>query len=129
MFDFYTVAVPVLDGHLEEHTNELERQRDILFSSVGISLLLVSYLFIGFYLGVKITIDNLRGATGRMLKGDQKEDVTLDTKDEFAEIANAFNIIINALIVSNSNLKDNLAKKEAMEKVFNEQIEKLKNNG
>lgn len=128
VFDFYTKAVPVLDRHLENHINELERQRNILFFSVGVSLFLVIYLFIGFYLGVKMTIDNLRCATGRMLKGDKGENVLLNTKDEFAEIANAFNIIINALIVSNSNLKDNLAKKEAMEKVFNEQIAELKSN-
>lgn len=128
VFDFYTKAVPVLDSHLKEHVDELERQRNILFFAVGISLFLVIYLFIGFYLGVKMTIDNLRSATGRMLKGDNEGGVSLNTKDEFGEIANAFNIIINALIVSNSNLKDNLAKKEAMEKVFNEQTEKLKNN-
>lgn len=128
VFDFYTKGVPVLNNLLEDHINELKRQRNILFISVGISLFLVIYLFIGFYLGVKMTIDNLRCATGRMLKGSQGEDLTLNTKDEFAEIANAFNIIINALVVSNSNLKDNLTKKEAMERVFNEQIEKLKND-
>lgn len=128
VFGFYTIALPILDSHLEDHIDELEEQRDILFFSVGISLFLVIYLFIGFYLGVKMTIDNLRSATGRMLKGDKGKDVTLNTKDEFAEIANAFNIIINALIVSNSNLKDNLAKKEMMEKVFNEQVEKFKGN-
>lgn len=125
VYDFYTKTVPVLDTLLENHITSHERQRDLLFLSVGISLLLVIYLFIGFYLGVKMTIDNLRSATGRMLKGDKGEDVTLNTKDEFAEIADAFNIIINALIVSNSNLKDNLAKKEMMERIFNEQVEKL----
>lgn len=125
VFNFYTKTIPVLNMLLEEHINEHKRQRTILFISVGISLLLVIYLFIGFYLGVKMTIDNLRSATGRMLKGDKGEDVTLNTKDEFAEIADAFNIIINALIVSNSNLKDNLAKKQMMEKIFNEQVEKL----
>lgn len=126
VFDFYTKTVPVLNTLLEEHITSHEKQRDLLFFSVGISLLLVIYLFIGFYLGVKMTITNLRNATGRMLKGDKGEDVSLNTKDEFAEIANAFNIIINALIVSNSNLKDNLAKREMMEKVFNERIERLK---
>ncbi len=128
VFDFYTKTVPTLNKLLNDHIARLEKQRDLLFLSVGISLFLVIYLFIGFYLGVKMTIYNLRRATGRMLKGNKGEDVTLDTKDEFAEIANAFNIIINALIVSNSNLKDNLAKKEMMEKVFNEQIEKFKGN-
>lgn len=126
VYDFYTKTVPVLNTLLEDHINSHEKQRDLLFLAVGISLLLVIYLFIGFYLGVKMTITNLRNATGRMLKGDKGEDVSLNTKDEFAEIANAFNIIINALIVSNSNLKDNLAKREMMEKVFNERIERLK---
>lgn len=125
VFDFYTKTVPVLNTLLENRVNGLEKQRNLLFLFVGISLILVIYLFIGFYLGVKMTITNLRNTTGRMLKGNKGEDVTLDTKDEFAEIANAFNIIINTLIVSNSNLKDNLAKREMMAKVFNERIERL----
>lgn len=115
VFNFYNKAVPVINTLLQNRIDALKQRRNILFTLVGISLALVVYLFVGFYFGVKETIDILRHATGRMLENTQSEKIVLNTKDEFSEIVNSFNIVINAFTVANTNLKDSLAKKETTE--------------
>lgn len=125
VFSFYNNAVPVLNTLLQDRINALNTKRDILFVSVGVSLALVVYLFVGFYLGVKETIEILRQATSKMLKNTQNENIILNTKDEFSEIVNSFNIIINAFTVANTNLKDTLAKKETTEQELRKRTDEI----
>lgn len=125
VFNFYNKTVPVMNNLLQKRLAMLETKRNILFASVGVSLFLVAYLFIGFYLGVKETIDILSQATSKMLKNTQNESIMLNTKDEFSEIVNSFNIIINAFTVANTNLKDSLTKKETAEQELKKSAEEI----
>lgn len=125
VFNFYNKAVPVLNILLQNRIDALKVERNILFVSVGVSLFLVAYLFTGFYLGVKETIEILRQATSKMLKNIQNESIVLNTKDEFSEIVNSFNIIINAFTVANNNLKDSLIKKETTEQELKKSAEEM----
>jgi methyl-accepting chemotaxis protein len=62
-----------------------------------ITVLVLVFLFLGFYASVRRSIDALRGATQRMIAGTS-ESFRLDARDELAEIAQSYNQINQALI-------------------------------
>lgn len=62
-----------------------------------VTVLILVFLFLGFYASVRRSIDALRNATQRMLSGTS-ENFQLATRDELAEIARSYNQINAALI-------------------------------
>lgn len=63
------------------------------------TVLVLVFLFLGFFASVRRSIDALRGATQRMI-GGTTESFRLDARDELAEIAQAYNQINQALVES-----------------------------
>jgi len=58
---------------------------------IVISLLIVIYLFTGFYMSVQEAISKLALATDKLSEGDLTARVSLNCRDEMSEIAKAFN--------------------------------------
>jgi methyl-accepting chemotaxis protein len=96
-FEFYRTTIPELDGMAAARvTNYDSTRRWGLVISVLAAVVLV-YLFLGFYLSVQTSITALSRATGRMISGTA-DTFRLDTRDEMADIAEAYNQINRALL-------------------------------
>ena len=67
-----------------------------LFQLIGIAalaVLLVTYLWIGFYKSVMHTVRGMQDAAARMMAGEQDITVALQTRDELGSAARAFNSV------------------------------------
>jgi methyl-accepting chemotaxis protein len=83
--------------------------------TLGIALTLLAslfllFIFVGFFLSVKGSVDALRGATSRMIAGTS-ETFSLTSKDELAEIASSYNeingVLGTARVLSTKMERDN----------------------
>jgi serine phosphatase RsbU (regulator of sigma subunit) len=103
-----------LDILLQKRINGFVEKQILLAIFISIILIIVSYLFTGFYLGVKQTVYSLDLASKRMIDGSFKDDlstnntslsVTLDNQDELGEVVHSFNNIAIALVKSNQEFQ------------------------
>jgi methyl-accepting chemotaxis protein len=101
---------PELSWMCQKRATAASNLRTLGTSLTVIAALFLLFVFAGFYLSVKGSVDALRGATGRMIKGTN-EVFQLATKDELGEIAISYNDINNALgqvrVLSSKIEKDN----------------------
>ncbi len=89
-----------LDKLLAARIKGFQQRRDmLLLLSLG-AVLLVTWLWAGFYLSVMRTVANLKTAANRMRDNQDGVTVTLDNRDELAEVAQAFNAVGQALAQS-----------------------------
>jgi sigma-B regulation protein RsbU (phosphoserine phosphatase) len=86
---------------LQHRINGFVQRQIILFILVLIILSIALYLFIGFYLGVKKTVDSLSIASKQMVNGNIIESISLTSRDELAEVVKSFNNIAVALVKAN----------------------------
>ena len=86
-----------LDRLLLARIHGFERRRNTLLLSSLAVVLLVTWLWAGFYLSVMRTVANLKSAAARMRDNQGEFIVTLDNRDELAEVAQAFNSVGRAL--------------------------------
>ncbi|WXL26767.1 methyl-accepting chemotaxis protein [Ectopseudomonas mendocina] len=70
-----------------------ENLRALVFWAVtlGLVVLLLVYLFIGFYLSVRQAIRDITTATRRMAEGDLMQSLRTQARDELGDLANDFN--------------------------------------
>ncbi|WP_309235929.1 hypothetical protein [Planktothrix sp. FACHB-1365] len=71
---------------------------------VLITLLIVIYLFIGFYQSVMQTVNSLSIASQKMIAGEMNETLHLDNQDELADVAQSFNNLAVALVKANQEI-------------------------
>lgn len=67
-------------------------------------LIIVAYLYIGFYLGVRQTVLKLSDASKQMVEGNITERVELENRDELADVVKSFNNVAAALVVANKEI-------------------------
>jgi PAS domain S-box-containing protein len=94
-----------LKAVLEFRVGNLEGR---LYTLVSISLsavLVVTYLWIGFYRSVMETVQSLQQATERMKAGDENILVNLDAKDELGQVGVAFNEVAQQLMRAGRNYR------------------------
>ncbi len=92
-FNLWDAGRIELDRLLQLRADELVRQR---FTGFGITLaflLLVAYLWIGFYRAVMHTVYSMETASKRIASGDMRGQLDLDNHDELGQIGTAFNRI------------------------------------
>ena len=89
-----------LDQLLQARIHGFERRRDTLLLVSLAAVLLVTWLWAGFYFSVMRTVANLKSAAARMRDNQGEFTVTLDNRDEMAEVAQAFNSVGRALAQS-----------------------------
>jgi phosphoserine phosphatase RsbU/P len=107
-FKFGEKTIDELDFLLNQRINKLI-QKQILISLFIVSILvLVVYLFIGFYQSVMQTVRSLEIAAKRMTNGNtgSLETISLDTKDELGIVVNSFNQIAVALVEAIAAARD-----------------------
>jgi signal transduction histidine kinase len=83
----------LLDQLLERRQVNLVRQRWTVIGVTGLVLLLVLYLWRGFYLSVMRTVASLGAAARRMALGQMDQLAVVETNDELGHVVEAFNNI------------------------------------
>jgi methyl-accepting chemotaxis protein len=116
-FDFYRLTIPELDGMAGKRVARYSRDRSQGVVTAGVAGVVLIYLFIGFFLSVRTSIDALSRATERMIAGTS-ESFQLESRDELGDVAVAYNQINGALNEArnlqrrvqqeNSELQDNI---------------------
>jgi serine phosphatase RsbU (regulator of sigma subunit) len=103
-----------LDILLQKRIDAFVEKQIFLSVFISLILILVAYLFTGFYLGVKQTVYNLDIVSKRMLDSKFKDEiisdntsfsVALDNRDELGEVVHSFNNIAIALVKSNQEFQ------------------------
>jgi serine phosphatase RsbU (regulator of sigma subunit) len=83
----------------------MQRQMAIALFVIVV-LLLVVYVFIGFYISVMKTVNALSAASQQMIDGVQTEPVVLASRDELTQVVDSFNQLAKALVVSHEQVVD-----------------------
>jgi len=97
MFAFWDRTIVELDGLAQARIDGFERRRTLVAVFAGLALLLVAYLFFGFYSSVAGTVRSLDETTRRMVGGAIEERFTVATRDELGQVAHSFNAIADRL--------------------------------
>ena len=90
-YQLYDALVPVLDGLLVERIQSDQNAMVTAISIVVIVLLLIAYLFAGFYLSAQKSIAKISDAAKKLSEGDLTTQITLDSRDEMSQIEQGFN--------------------------------------
>jgi methyl-accepting chemotaxis protein len=99
VFSVYQKVEPELDKIILARVNEAlaSRRTGVMLSVFGV--LLLFYVFAGFYLAVRSSVSYLGEATRRMVAGTNEQFV-LESRDELGQIAGSYNEINHALVES-----------------------------
>lgn len=103
-FALWNQTIDQLDILLQRRINGFVQKQIGLTIFVLIILAIVMYLFIGFYQGVMDTVRSLSAASKRMVAGTMTESVTLQSRDELAEVVTSFNNVAAALVQANQEV-------------------------
>jgi methyl-accepting chemotaxis protein len=97
VFSVYDKVGPELDNMIVYRRDyyAANRREGLLYSTVGV--LLLFYVFAGFYFAVRSSVVYLGEATRRMVTGTS-ERFALESRDELGEIAGSYNVINTALV-------------------------------
>lgn len=90
-FALYDAIVDELDGLLLERIAAGNTKMTLTIGTVAGVLLLVAWLFAGFYFSVLASIRQIYGAANRLSKGDLTTHLDLTTSDEMSLIGDGFN--------------------------------------
>jgi PAS domain S-box-containing protein len=104
-FRLWDQATQQLDLLLENRVNRLKQKRILTSLFVFIVLVLAAYLLLGFYRGIMQVVTSLGLAAQRMIQGDFKHPVQLDSQDELADVVRSFNAIADALREAEANYR------------------------
>ncbi len=96
-FNLWDRTVSELDLLLGARIDALESRRHMVHLFCVALLLLVIYLLAAFYRGVQQTVAVLDQTAQRLASGDMTRLVTLDTRDELAQVVRSFNSVATQL--------------------------------
>jgi methyl-accepting chemotaxis protein len=95
-YNLLSATSEYLDHKAIAQLNKAEAEMNFILMLNGIAFAIILYLFIGFYLSLKQTINIINRVAGLVAKGDLKQRIKLKSRDETREIAKAFNNVAQA---------------------------------
>ncbi len=101
-FKLWDDGMTELNSVLQARSEAMAQQRLYALGITAIVLLLVAYLWLGFYRAVMRTVSSMEAASQRMVSGDMSGKLELDNRDELGQIVAAFNRIAAALVSSSA---------------------------
>ena len=118
LFSAYTAAIDatfaehvltsrLLDALLVRRMQGFVTNRNRVLALTCAAVTLAVYFLTGFYLSIRRMVERLATTTSRMLTGEKAELVTLENRDEMAQVASSFNQICLALQESATELQRN----------------------
>ena len=96
-FSFWDRTIVELDGLMQARIDRFVERRTLVVAVAGLTLLLVTYLFVAFYSSVIGTVRSLEETTRRMVGGAIEERFSVATRDELGQVAASFNAIADRL--------------------------------
>jgi len=96
-FSLWDETIQELDFLLQKRIDGFIRKQQWITAFILIVLAIAAYLFICFYHGTMQVISSLKTASQRMVDGNLKEAVTLESKDELADVVRSFNTVADVL--------------------------------
>jgi signal transduction histidine kinase/DNA-binding NarL/FixJ family response regulator/HPt (histidine-containing phosphotransfer) domain-containing protein len=115
VFRHDAAAASMLDTLLKNRTHALVVKRRLLLSFVVITLLLVAYLWAGFYMSVRRAVRALDRTSQRMLTGHFPGDVVVESRDELRDVVHSFNTVADRLRTEWQRAQDESARARAAE--------------
>ncbi|MCR9145011.1 MAG: Hpt domain-containing protein [bacterium] len=97
-FELYNSIANSLKGIVQQRMESLKFRRNLILAISLAAILLVLYLFLGFYRNVMQTVASLGEVADRMISGETDQPLTLTGRDELNDIGLAFNRIGIALL-------------------------------
>jgi methyl-accepting chemotaxis protein len=101
-----------LERILNERSNLMKAERNLLLTLIGVTLLLVVLFYTAFYRNVIMTVSALKQRLERMAQGDLAEELQLETRDELQQAGIAFNQMrksLNELMRGNQQISEHAA--------------------
>ena len=91
-YDTLTAGIfDVVGDNLNERLEGEIRQRQFILAALVIVLLVVVYLYIGFFMSVRTAINRFSQAARTVAAGDMTAHIELDNRDELGELTTEFN--------------------------------------
>jgi methyl-accepting chemotaxis protein len=90
-FEIYDGSLGALDQLLSQRIRNSQYKLWAAFGSILLSLMVITYLYLAFYVSVKRAIEAIVETSKELMKGNLSSRVELDTNDETAEITRSFN--------------------------------------
>ncbi|WP_333324933.1 PP2C family protein-serine/threonine phosphatase [Microcoleus sp. LAD1_D3] len=103
-FELWDETVNELDFLLQKRIDIFVRKKSIIVIFVLITLAIVIYLFVSFYMAVMQTVFVLDEASKKMASGNLDHKIILDNRDELGQVVGAFNKIADALVGANQEI-------------------------
>jgi sigma-B regulation protein RsbU (phosphoserine phosphatase) len=103
---FWHQITDALDHLLKVRIDNFRNRQVAIAIFIAVILLIVVYLFVGFYQAVMLTVSKLDEAAQRMSRGEiNSKALTLDTKDELGMVVNSFNRIASTLVATEAKFR------------------------
>jgi signal transduction histidine kinase/HPt (histidine-containing phosphotransfer) domain-containing protein len=115
VFRHHDAATSALDALLRGRMDRLGLKRLVLLAVVGVTMLGVAYLWIGFYAAVKRAVTSLDGVTKRMLTGEFSGPVLAEGRDELRQVVDSFNTVAGRLRTEWARAQEESARARAAE--------------
>lgn len=92
-YELYDALVPELNRLFIERIESERASMVVAISTVVVVLILIAYLFVGFYFSVRQSIDQINGITKKLSDGDLTVQVELNARDEMSQIGDSVNVM------------------------------------
>ncbi|WJW75424.1 methyl-accepting chemotaxis protein [Thiohalobacter sp. IOR34] len=92
-FRLYDTVLPVLDDILHQREAAGQSGKQLSMIVIGLVLLLMAYLFAGFYAAVADSVGAINAAARRLAEGDLTARCKVQVRDEMKQIADSFNVM------------------------------------
>ena len=89
--EFQSKTTTSIASILQQRLDEQTSNRTLLFSILGIVLLIIFYLYMGFSISVRQAIQSFSNAARKVASGDLTVQLKKHSKDELGELTTAFN--------------------------------------
>ena len=124
--DLWTRACAELDVLMGKRIALYQNRRTIAWGTTAVLMLVVGYLWTGFYASVMGTVSGLEDASQRMLKEDPSLQVSLEARDELGRVTESFNAIAKRLRAEWKQANDENARARAAEAGLKKSEEELR---
>lgn len=91
VFKLYNETFQVIDGMLASEKQDLVQERVFMYLLCFITIIMLIYIFAGFYLNIRDSISDIQLATSKIAEGDLTVITNLQSKDEMGQLSNYFN--------------------------------------
>ena len=91
IYGFSNDALSYIRSDLEGRLAAEQRQRTIIFAALAVVLLIIVWLYAGFYLSVRTAVQQFAQSARRVADGDMQTRLELNSHDELGELTEEFN--------------------------------------